>query len=209
MNGIEPHLARIKSVCRHEAGHLVIALHLGFEVHRLQVTFSASSHFGGAELQPWQSGVSDFVALEDYLLRRVKVLLAGVIAEMMTNEGEFEEQSAFTSWNSGTGVVDYKAFMTLMHVLRNIKYPFTTIEQEANEQLKSIHHRLFQSSVQLIKNHIGIIGTIGEELYSRVKQLDEVYEISIEEIRHLPGCADLGLNIIKSPRDPEIAARFF
>lgn len=108
------------------------------------------------------------------------VLLAGVIAETMTDKGDFDQRRAFSLWKYGGGRDDHSKFSSLIQVLRNIQFPSTTKVSEVQDQLTRLDRELTQRTGELVQRNIRPIGAVAEALSGKVSQFDRWYELSVD-----------------------------
>ncbi len=105
----------------HEAGHIVVAYVEGFEVDGLRMQLKNLS--GSAETRPARLGLNP----EEYIRKRVRVLLAGTVAQHLSAIKDWEVPDDATkaaisnSLEYGNGCNDWRNALELVWLLRNMK----------------------------------------------------------------------------------------
>lgn len=178
---------RIRKVCNHEAGHYILAREMMFNTHGISASFSfPQGHSGSSGCEPWSPSIQSIQDIENYLERRVKVLYAGVIAEAMDIDGNYNSDYALKEWRNGGGKDDYSKFRELIQVLRNIRHPETIDEAEAQKQLDNIDQELIQKTGEIVYNRIELIHGIGDSLFRKVQNYNTEYQLTEKEIVQIP-----------------------
>lgn len=177
---------RIRKVCNHEAGHYILAREMKFKTHGISAKFDFPlGHSGSAGCEPWKPSIESSEDIGNYLERRVQILYAGVIAEAMDKEGNYDSDYALNEWRNGGGKDDYSKFRELIHVLRNIKHPNTIDEQEVQKQLDNIDNDLIQKTGEIVHKRIALIHGVGHSLFRKVQEYNTEYELSENEINQI------------------------
>jgi hypothetical protein len=185
-------LIRIRKVCNHEAGHYILAREMKFNTHGISAMFSFPlGHSGSSGCEPWTPSIQSTNDVENYLERRVQVLYAGVIAESTDVQGNYDSNYALKEWRNGGGKDDYSKFRELIQVLRNIRYPETIEEQEAQKQLDQIDEELIQKTGGIVHERIELIHGVGDFLFRKIEEYNVNYELSENEINQIPAIKSL------------------
>ncbi len=151
---------------RHEFGHHFVARELGFQVGSVQI---ASKHAiggpgGGAELD-LLFPIFDLPGLKDFCERRVKVLMAGVLAEAMEDCSIDHERARI--FCRGSGLNDFAKWRELLRLLRNIEHPGTRSIEAAGDELQKLADRLWNEAAQIVLKHCVLIEKLACELAMR------------------------------------------
>lgn len=182
---------RILRICRHEAGHYVLAREMGFNTNGIGVEFQVfRGHKGEAQLEPWFPNIESLAAMEDALERRIKVLYAGVIAESVVEE-QYDSDYALNEWENGGGQMDHAKIRELTHVLRNVKYPKTTDQAIIQTELDSISDALFRQTGDLVGTRFDLISGIAESMRRKIKEYNTFYRLEEEEINNIQSIREL------------------
>lgn len=184
-------LVKIENICNHEAGHYIIARELGFITNGISIQMRINECVGQSVIEPRTSGINGFTELENYIRRRIKVLYAGVISE--SYEMENFSDYALKEWNSAGGKDDYSKIRELTQVLRNIVYPKTENEPEAQRELTELDNELFGQTVEIVEKRLLLIREISSLLSEKVKEYDIKYSLTEAEINHVPNIKGLYL----------------
>jgi hypothetical protein len=177
---------RVKKVCRHEIGHSFVAKTLLFKTNGVRVRFQpGNGHIGQAEIEPWTPYLTDLNHVKTYLERRVQVLYAGVIAESMDRDGNYNGAYAVNEWERGGAINDHAKIRELVQVLRNIVHPETTDTCGIQSQLTALNTELVEKSATIIHEHIELIYSIGDFLFTRIQNYNEYYTLTDQEIDDL------------------------
>lgn len=184
-------LVNIENICNHEAGHYIIAREFGFITNGISIEMRINGYSGVTILEPRTSGINNFTELENYLRRRIKVLYAGVISESyeMGNCSDY----ALYEWNSGGGKDDHSKIRELTQVLRNIVYPNTEHEPEAQKELTDLDSELFGQTVEIVSERLKLIRGIASMLSEKVKEYNIKYYLTETEINDIPNIKELYL----------------
>ncbi len=183
---------RIRKICTHEAGHYVVAKELGFTTDGISASFKMrDGHSGSAVILPRTPGIVDLITLEHYLERRIQVLYAGVLAEAMSIDGNFDGEYATKNWETGGGMNDHAKIRELGQVLRNIKFPISVDEESVNKELAELNDTLGKKAGQLVVKRLELIHGIGGSLAEKVLEYDVMYEMNEVELNGIPMVREL------------------
>ena len=182
-------LVKIENICNHEAGHYIIARELGFITNGMSIQMQTNGHSGESVIEPWTSGINNLTELQNYLKRRIKVLYAGVISESF--EMENHSDYALNEWNSGGGKDDHSKIRELTQVLRNIIYPNTVQEPEAQKELTDLNNELFDQTVKIVSERLKLIRGISSMLSGKVKEYNIKYSLTETEINNVKDIKEL------------------
>jgi hypothetical protein len=103
----------------------------------------------------------------------------------MDENGNYNSKYALNEWQNGGSMNDYAKIRELIHVLRNINFPDTVDELEAQSQLDEISERLIQESGKIVLERIKLIHSIGDSLFNKIKEYDVRYELTEDEINKI------------------------
>lgn len=178
-------LERINRVCRHEAGHYIVARELLFKTNGISAKFQQNGHSAHAILEPWTHSVTNIEEVQKYLERRIQVLYSGAIAEAMNINGEYNSEFALNEWNNGGSINDYAKIRELIQALRNIRYPDTKDKETAQNELDEIDGNLIQKSGEVITNRLKLIYDIADSLALKIKDYNIEYQLTESEINQI------------------------
>ena len=175
--------ARAQRVARHECGHYIVARALGFATGFCSVTINfPNGHKGEAEttLPTALRSISD---IDAYLVRRVKVLYAGSLAEALDASG-IDEKQALINIRTG-GEQDHAKARELIHIIRDLRHPDTTTE-DSQPELDAIELELWNGAADIVIAERDIIEGLGKRLASEVKDYETRAMLSADVIDALP-----------------------
>jgi hypothetical protein len=177
---------RLKRICKHEAGHLVVAKEMKFVTHGIKVTLLPNvGHAGDAAIEPRTANITEIDHVKEYLIRRIRVLYSGVIAECADNECNFDNRYAKDEWERGGGMNDFTKIRELLQTLRNISYPQTVEEEEINYELALLKTTLTREACDLVKKRHDVIKAVAEKLYEKVISYNVQYYLTEGEIAEI------------------------
>lgn len=185
---IPPHVFQIaRQVARHEAGHYVAARVLGFKTSDMELTMhdGQGGHHASCDIKLYQP-LADETAIVDYLERRIVVLTAGAMSETLRN-GEFDNQAACDSLNTGGAMNDRAKAREYQQLLRNIRHK--TAPSDENEmlgQLSVIDQALWNRASELVVAEYKQIEGIGAALVDRTRHLGQKAVLTGAEIDAMP-----------------------
>ncbi|MBT1705555.1 hypothetical protein KK060_19850 [Fulvivirgaceae bacterium PWU20] len=183
---------RIKSVCKHEAGHYLVAKLLGFKTHGISIKVHFPiGHEGGSTIEPSLPGITNIDLLKSHLRKRIQILYAGVISEAFHNENTYDSDYALKEWRTGGGRDDYSKIRELTHILRNISFPSSSNTDEMQSQLTKIDDELINLTGETVSTNLRLISSICDLLLKKVAHYDEHFELSEGEILELPSMRNL------------------
>lgn len=186
-NKIQPYdQSRIRLICNHEAGHYIVGRELEFKTHGIKILVQPNhGHFGEAIIEPWTAKITNFPKLINYLERRVQVLYAGAIAESMDENGDYNSLKALKEWESGASMNDHAKIRELVQALRNIKFPNTITQPEAQKELTQLDTELIEKAGSIVSKRLELIFGVGDLLFQKVKYYDTNYELPEKEINEI------------------------
>lgn len=86
------HREIVDAVSRHEVGHFHMAISCGFEVSGIDIKFNGNGSFvGGAAITIIRDSKQE---IQSVIRNRIKVLMAGVLSEMLDCNGEINVKEA-------------------------------------------------------------------------------------------------------------------
>lgn len=176
---------RISRVCRHEAGHYVVARELLFKTNGISAKFQTEGHSASAVLEPWTHSVNNIREVQKYLERRIPVLYAGAIAEAMDKDGNYDSDYALNEWENGGSVNDFAKIRELTQTLRNIRYPNTKDKDTVQLELDEIDNDLVQKAGEIIDNRLKLIYEIADTLVVKIKEYNIEYYLTELEINQI------------------------
>lgn len=182
-----PHVFRIaRQVALHEAGHYVAARVLGFKTGDLELTMQdGGGHHASCDIKLYQP-LTDEAAIVDYLERRIVVLTAGAMSETLRN-GEFDNQAACDSSNTGGAMNDRAKAREHLQLLRNIQHKTApSDENEILAQMSVIDQALWKRAGELVVAEYEQIEGIGPALAARMLHLGQRAVLTGAEIDALP-----------------------
>ena len=178
---------RIRKICNHEAGHYIVAREMSFETNGIAAMFQPRiGHSGETHIQLWKHSIASLAELTAYLEKRLKILHAGAIAEAMDVQGKYDIEYARKACKEGSSAMDNAKIRELTHILRDTRYPDTSDEELAQQQLAEIGDELTQQAGAIIYDRIGLIHGVGDMLFRKVEEYNIKYELTEAEIDSIP-----------------------
>ncbi|QNK66082.1 hypothetical protein [Variovorax sp. PAMC26660] len=152
---------------KHEAGHYIVAKALGFSVKTifLEMRNPHGHHSGGSELDLWMP-VAGQQQTEDYLAKRIAILLAGAVGEAWI-DGEVK-QDAFAACLQVNGAQDRLKTHELLQLLRNLRHPGTTVEAQTEKELADLETQCINIAVDEIRKHQAAFDELAQSLLARL-----------------------------------------
>lgn len=184
------HRPAIRRIGQHEVGHYIVARILGFKTGSITLTITdlLGGHRAGSEIVP-SCALSGNQEIINYLERRVTVLYSGAHAESLSN-GQLNNEYALECVRSGGGVRDYDKVRELIQLIRNLKYPSASTEDEIQCGLSSIESALWNRAAAIVEVEHLLIEGLGDRLASEMKYVGQTFMLSEEELDSLPVIRD-------------------
>jgi hypothetical protein len=179
------------ALCRHEAGHHVVARLSSFRVGsiRLQVDLFGGRRSGHSEVI-LASAVKCMAEVGNYLEKRVKILYAGAAAEALKGK-RVDQTSAIEILHNAGGESDWARARDCVQLLRNIRSPQTTTNDEIQHQLDELDQMLWSETVEMVERCAEVIGRLAAMMESKITP-NQPITISEEEIEAVEGVKELG-----------------
>jgi hypothetical protein len=170
---------------RHEAGHYIVALALGFRPGdlKLKIIGPIEGHEAGAGIKLGQP-LTNREDILQYLKKRVQVLYAGVLAQSL--EQKKINNDAALEYITNHGKDDYSKVRELVHLIRNIEYPDDNSEEEKQRHLNEITDDLWNRAAAIVEAEHELINGLGRRLASEVKEVNVEARLTEETICQLP-----------------------
>lgn len=158
-------------VAKHEAGHYIVARVLGFKTGEISLTMldMNGGHSASSVIVLAQPLACD-PSIMDYLERRVSVLYAGSIAEALNN-GVVDNDAALKTARELGGVRDWDKARELVQLLRNLRYPDVTTEDEIQAGLTELDLKVWTRATEIIVQEHELIEGIAGRLAQDTKFL--------------------------------------
>ena len=147
-----------RRIAHHEAGHLVVAWIEGFQLQGLKI-HTVHMNINGAAAMCFACKVTDPA---DYIRRRVRVLLAGSIAQSvaLSKDATPDTEAVMAAFNpKGDSYGDYQKALELVWLLRNL-----TAEDDSDprSQVQALIHDLLNETTAIVKREVRPIRRLGE-----------------------------------------------
>lgn len=178
---------RTLKVARHECGHYISARALGFEPGKLAITMLHPYGHRGESEQALHRKLETKEQILDFLERRAQVLCAGVIAELTSQIGKYDNDAAVKLMREGGGAdQDYGKYREIVYLMRNIMHGYTTDETAIEAQLREVENTIWNKATELVRVEHQYIEGLAQRLASEVKQFNVKGELSRDELTKLP-----------------------
>lgn len=200
---IDPHYR--KKICRigqHEVGHYIAARVLGFKTGPITLTMFdlSGGHHATAEIILCCS-LKGSQEIDSYLERRAIVLYAGALAESLNN-GNIDYDYAIEAVKTGGAVRDADKVRELVQLLRSIRYPDTTTEEEVQAELDKLEFDIWNKAAEIVMADQEIIVGLGQRIAGDVKATNQKVALSAQELESLPVIRDrFGDNALAKPSE--------
>ena len=166
-------------VIRHEVGHWVVAKLLGFQVgeikihikqNHLGIYHEAHSHI---DLHPVLKSLND---VEQFLLSRVSILWAGVMFQTESDKRKIEDILATD------GVSDNNKLRELCYIIRGIRFPDDTSQENELEQIQSIYDECWGNAALIHNENEDAINALVGEINNKVINSNHPYIFTPETL---------------------------
>jgi hypothetical protein len=188
---IERRKQEIFRVCKHEAGHCIMSKELGFKTNGIAVKITTNGHKASAGITILNQGIDNIEKTKEFLEKRIKVLYAGGIAESINGSGELDKEHFAQVWEEGGGHIDHANIRELVRLLRDLVYPNTTTDEEANKELKALDDRLINEAGEIVGERIQIIEGIAQQITERINELNIQYDFTEDDLNKIKSIRDL------------------
>jgi hypothetical protein len=171
-------------IFRHEAGHMVLALVLGFETSGMK--FERAS--AGAEINP-KPTFSDLAQISAYLEMRMTVLYSGVLAESL-KDGKVQNDVAIKLANGIEGSDDHSKVSEFARIVAGIECD----ERSFDEVWKETESKVWKRAADLVEKYATQIVALSKEWRALIGGA-ETYKVTEEQMKDIacfrelkPGC---------------------
>jgi hypothetical protein len=171
---------------KHEAGHYIVAMVLGFRADEIHVNVDSNGADGGSGLY-LDSPFKTIEEISEYCDHRAQVLCAGAISQFMKG-GQVDEPAVFDALKTGTALNDWAKLRENVRILCGIRYP---AGEQQEQQLEAEAVRLLNASEEIAIAESAIIEALARQLIGAITR---------------PGKTILDRAAVRNI--PEIAARF-
>lgn len=177
-----------KNLAYHEAGHWIVAKHLGFKVGDISLTvqmvtgINKKSNFygnGSSFVYPDPYFISlDHV--DDYLINRMAILIAGVTAQKIVDEMPLQE-----IWEK-CGSDDNEKIKELSYILHGIRFDNNefTADQKL-DQINGLTQEAGEVARSIIEKEQKNLERVADWLAAQVKKVDKQFTFSLIEIENI------------------------
>jgi hypothetical protein len=180
----------VESICRHEAGHWLAAQILGLHTNGIEIELNSFQPKGMVNIDTWKSEMVSVDQIETFLEKRIVELFCGAIAEFMPVDGKATEEdvaNCTVAWNpDSTAGNDYAKITTLIHLLRNIRFPNSDSLNQVDQELKTIEKELLVRASELVAKNVTFLNQLTGYMIERTTQLIK-YQFNDQELKELPG----------------------
>lgn len=158
-------------VIHHELGHWLMAREVGFSVGEISIERMHGKASGHAKVFPRaQSQMDTAAAVDDYLSNRIRVLLAGVIAEIEWYKRTFgstlDKQEFDRIYNNAvidrSGISDKGKAEELLAILAGIRNEPTTKPNDLDNQNRALFVNIYRDTQLLANNFLETLFTLAE-----------------------------------------------
>jgi len=114
----------------------------------------------------------------------VQVLLAGAFSETLSSN-KVDEDATVKILEEGGAKQDLAKIIELLHLIRNIRYPDTKSDEEAQSTLDSIKDELWGKTKKLVERESESICGLGDRIASEIKKVGDRVILKADEINAL------------------------
>ena len=171
----------VGDVCRHEAGHYVVGSFFGFQMNgcQIQMTDHLGAYDGGCTIV-LATPISNLVEALAYLNNRCIILFAGALAQALKGN-KIQSEEALDIIQGMEGRSDFAKARELFQIYRNIKYPNTASDDEANKQLEGLSQTLWREASEAVEKNADKIYKLAAVLSAPIKGVGLEYRFSKAE----------------------------
>lgn len=183
-----------KRAIYHELGHWLMGRHVGFDVGNIIIGDSNSMVFGSSDIKPIpKTKLESADAIYNHLFDRVRILCAGVIADILWHETYdpkiSNENDAGYFFDNGimdkTGITDKGKITELLFVMNGIRNAPTQDFTMLEAQLEEIQRNAWDSAREFLNDNVDLV-QMGSELMNQFdtykrKTFEKEYLIQLQE----------------------------
>lgn len=174
---------RMLPVARHELGHYAVARHLGFKPGGVTVSAKLTmAGPGGTSSTDLTRPIDTIDDLRRYCEDRVKLLIAGVLAEAMEDGVVNNDNAILYAKHSGSS--DHAKASEHIRILASIDRQGTAVPTEAD--LNAIYDRLWAEATDLVQRYAPYIEGVADELASKQVKAFQDAVLSEQELERHP-----------------------
>lgn len=173
-------------VCRHEAGHLIAAKEMGFTTHKMEAAiYSKNGHRALSVIELWTPHMVNIPSTIEYITKRLIVLYAGVIAESLDKDGNYDGNHAENEWHNGGAMDDYSKIRELTQLLRNLRFPDTVDIEKIDGQLKEIGDDLCAKTGELMLCKKELLCDLSDAFVKKFKDYGIKFDLTKDEMLNI------------------------
>jgi hypothetical protein len=178
----------VTKICRHEAGHLVVAKTFGFRTGDVSIELldGQGGHLAASEII-LATALATIADVATYLRNRTVVIYPGALAESM-NDGVISNEEAVLCMRKGAAI-DHGKARELIHVIRSIEHGVPASSEENQLQLSALDVELWNTAVETVVRERVCIEAVSDRLAAKVKSMKQKYYLAEDEIERIPELA--------------------
>lgn len=169
----------------HEAGHYIVATHLGFQCEDISATvYNLNKDHIASTITILDKSLPNHNSVIDYCEKRVQMLYAGSLAQsLVDNKINLDRlKAAFKS----EGVSDLEKVVELVTIVRGCKYPDIIGAENIIAYSKQIDQELLNKSAKIVLDNQTLIFEIGQLLIEGLNTFGEKFILKKAKIQSLP-----------------------
>ncbi|MFH4559006.1 zinc metalloprotease [Vibrio diabolicus] len=169
----------VVDLCKHELGHYYMAKESGFGVHQLDVNFTSRDKFHGkAHITIY---MTPNTTVEMLVSNRIKVLMAGVLAESLDENNKINNARAIEKLSINARS-DKEKYEELLHLLRCIKFPHALTDELILKHNEDLCSELWNEVAIYIESIADKITSVANEISEKMKYASYDYSFSAKEL---------------------------
>lgn len=185
-------------VIHHELGHWLMAREMGFNVGQIFIKRMRGKASGHAKVFPRAPSRLDTAeAVDDYLIRRIRVLLAGVIVEIEWYKKTFgkalDEDEVDHIYENGvidhSGINDKGKAEELLVILAGIRNESTAKYNDLTYQVRALFVEIYREAEQLVGRFLEKLFTLSDLVANEPWQNHTMLVVTNERLTELADIA--------------------
>ncbi|MFH4887344.1 hypothetical protein WL047_23175 [Vibrio alginolyticus] len=169
-------------LCKHELGHYYMAKSSGFGVNQLDVNFTSRDKFHGkAHITIY---MTDNASVEMLLSSRIKVLMAGVLAESLDENNKIDNTLALEKLGVNARS-DKEKYEELLNLLRCIRFPDAMTDELILKHNNDLCSELWNEVATYIESIAEKITSVANRVSEKMKYGSYNYSFSAAELGDL------------------------
>ena len=170
---------------RHEFGHCIVAIALGFEIVDVSLTAKVGTTAAGHSQILLDRAFGSMAEVVTYEENRARILYAGCISQSLVNGKP--QRPLYESLLKTNGVNDNAKIGEATRVIRGCTVASPQDDRDTiDQQFAKIFYDLTEETAQIVERHADLINALANHLAAKIQNYDEPVTLTKAEIEAFP-----------------------